>query len=179
MLKSGLFLLLFAVLLTTVPAGAEIYTWKDADGNTVFSDRPAENATEVKLPPVQTVPAIKQTTSPAAAPTTQKTQPDTDSYRELAISEPTNDQDQWANNGQVDVVVAIEPALMVNQGHYLTLSLDGKTRVDQTRSTQMTLTEVDRGTHQLAVSVHARNGDTLKTSETITFHIHRASLLNK
>lgn len=178
-LKTVHILLAIAMLLATGLAGAEIYTWKDADGNTVYSDRPAENATEVKLPELQTVPATKPTTRPPAAPQAQKPEEDADSYRELAISEPADEQDQWASNGQVDVVVAIEPALMVNKGHYLSLTLDGKPRIEQIRSTHMTLTDIDRGTHQLAVTVHASNGDTLKTSDSITFHIHRPSLLNK
>lgn len=178
-LKSGPLLVLFIGLLTTIPASAEIYTWKDADGNTVYSDHPAENSTEIKLPKMQTVPGRPVTTTPTQAPATPKKETDSESYRELAISEPADGQEQWANNGQVNVVVSIEPALMVNMGHYLSLSVDGTTQVDQSPSTQMTLTEVDRGSHQLSVSVHDRNGNTLKTSQTITVHIHRRSLLNK
>jgi hypothetical protein len=43
----------------------------------------------------------------------------------------------------------------------------------------MTLDAIDRGSHELSLAVLNRNGKTLKTSETITVHIHRQSLLNR
>lgn len=179
-LKVAWLMLLGATLLTTLPAArAEIYTWKDADGNTVFSDQPAENAAEVKLPPLQTFSG--DTVKPRPEPVTQKTgnAAAVEPYRKLAISKPADDEARWSSNGQIDVVVAIEPALMVNQGHYLSLAVDGVTRIEQSRTTHMTLAELDRGTHRLSVSVHDGNGKTLKTGKPITFHIHRPSLLNK
>lgn len=170
---------MFAMLLTTAPAWAKIYTWKDADGNTVYSDRPAENATEVQLHKAQTFTPRLPASPPAKAPTSKETQPTTDSYQALTITEPADDQAQWASNGQVDVVVAINPPLNVDNGDYLSIAVDGTTRIAKSSDTHMTLTNVDRGTHQMTAAVHAANGATLRTSQAITFHIHRPSLLNK
>jgi len=165
-------------LMVATPTSAEIYTWTDAEGNTVYSDQPGDKSTEVELPPLQTVPSGAPPSR--FRPTTQQTdKKPAEAYHKLAISKPADDQAQWANSGQVDVVITIEPALRLNQGHYLRLSLDGTTRIDQSRKTHMTLTELDRGTHQLVVSVHDHNGKTIKTSQAITFHIHRPSLLKK
>jgi Domain of unknown function (DUF4124) len=51
-------------------ASAEVYESKDAQGNTVFSDRPSQGATEVKLPPTNAADPVAITPRPTPSPET-------------------------------------------------------------------------------------------------------------
>jgi len=163
-------------LLSATPALAEIYTWTDADGNTVFSDQPSEGAKKLELPPPQTYkPDIKPMVATPAPE--KKTEPEF-SYRLLDITQPLHDQALWANNGQVDIVLAIEPALALAQGHRISIRLDGKVVIKNVESTRIRLSAVDRGSHTLIATIQNHEGKVLKSSKPVTFHIHRRSLLN-
>ena len=164
-------------LLTATPALAEIYTWTDADGNTVFSDQPKEGAKKIELPPPQTFkPVIRpMVASPPDAGKKKEAEP---RYHLLDITQPLHDQALWANGGPVDVVLAVEPALATVEGHGISISLDGKVVIKNTIDTHISLSDIDRGSHTLIAEIHDHNGKVLKSSKPVTFHIHRRSSLN-
>ncbi len=62
----------FCILAATLSsaASAEVYESKDADGNTVFSDRPSQGAEEIKVPPTNSADPVAITPSPPASPET-------------------------------------------------------------------------------------------------------------
>jgi hypothetical protein len=171
--------LILISLLAGTPALAEIYTWTDADGNTVFSDQPEEGASKMKLPPPQAyAPTEIRPTVPANLQPSENTAP-TISYKLLSITQPLPDQALWANNGQIDIALAIEPTLASTLGHSISISLDGKNVIDKTSSSQLQLDEVDRGSHTLIAMIHDKLGKVLIRSKPVTFHVHRVSALNK
>lgn len=57
------------LLLTALPAAAEVYSWKDKDGRTQFSDVPPPRGEVRTLPQVRTPPAPKSAAAPAATGT--------------------------------------------------------------------------------------------------------------
>ena len=174
----GYCLLLVGLLAASCPVLAEIYTWTDADGNTIFSDQPAEGASKIELPPPQTYKPTAIKPGASTPPPGEKTE-SVPTYRLLDITQPLHDQALWADNGQIDVVLAIEPALAVALGHRISISLDGKMVINKADSTRLTLTTIDRGSHTLSASIQDKNGKQLKNSTPVTFHVHRHSALTK
>jgi len=173
---SQLVICLLIGLLSATPALAEIYTWTDADGNTVFSDQPSEGAKKIELPPPQTFkPDIRPMVVTPDAGKKKEVKP---RYHILDITQPLHDQAMWANNGQIDVVLAVEPALATVEGHGISISLDGKVVMKNTIDTHISLSAIDRGSHTLIAEIHDRNGKVLISSKPVTFHIHRRSSLN-
>jgi len=171
-------LLLIGLIISTAPTLAEIYTWTDADGNTVFTDQPQEGAKKIKLPPPQTYSPTNIKSASPSSHAKNKTEP-TPGYRLLNITQPLNDQAIRANNGQVDVALAIEPALNTKQGHYINISLDGKVVISKSTQNHLALHAVDRGTHTLSATIHDSSGHPLSQSQSTTFHLHRQSVLHK
>lgn len=164
---------LFICLLLSMalPAAAQIYTYTDANGNTVFTDQPPEGqATKnVELPatnsvsmPVPSQPATKaSTTAEQAAP-----------YSTLQLTDLPNDEALRANNGTFSVGVAIEPRLANN--HRLRLLLDGKPYGQPSNVPRLQVSNADRGEHSLAVEVLSGESS-LQQSATVNFTIQRVN----
>jgi hypothetical protein len=170
-------LLLIAILLICPWLGyAQVYQWLDARGNVHFSDAPppggskAREVKEITVPPISTVPAIKS--APVKMADGQKTR--TSPYRRFAIVEPANDKAIRQNAGNVAITTSLEPAL--RPGDTITLFVDGKATVTG-REARLLLSNVDRGTHTLRAVVSDSEGKSLISSETVTFHLLRASIL--
>ncbi|MEJ2059827.1 MAG: DUF4124 domain-containing protein [Gammaproteobacteria bacterium] len=174
--------LLIALLLVAQPALATIYKWTDQYGNTVFGDNPPDKskATPVDLPPITTVPALpaseqgSQGSAPPASPTS-KTEATT--YKSLEVTHPKNDSAFWDGAGNVEINVTLEPALNIRVGDQIELYLDGKL-VNKGSNTTYTVTNVDRGTHTVHAEVVDAKGDSLLKSSTVTFTLHRHSILH-
>ena len=91
---------LCSALIFSQSATAEIYTWTDAEGNTVYSDQPSPNARRIE------VSAPNAMEPPRPSPSYN--QPDESSsnsaaaqgrYRRLEITSPANDSAVRANDG--------------------------------------------------------------------------------
>lgn len=168
-----LFLLLTLALLS--PAQAEVYTYTDAEGNRVFTDRPkAGNAKRVEMAPINSmaqpnVPRtrVMQMEAPIKAP----------EYQMLRILIP--EPDAVINDGTGDVVVSAnsEPALLPN--HSYRLIVDGQANAQPSRSPVFALEGLARGTHQLAVEIVDADGLTLERTPSQPLHIRLTSLEQK
>lgn len=162
-------LLVTSLLLSlTLPVSAQIYQYKDANGNTVYTNQPpqGQDAEQVQLPPTNSVKIVKPGDSnPVAEPGSK-----TAIYSTLAIDNIPSEESLRANNGTFSVNVRIEPALI--NGHRLRLVLDGKPYGAAGTSTQLTVKELDRGEHSLAVDV-LLGERSLQRSAATTFTIQR------
>ncbi|SER92049.1 DUF4124 domain-containing protein [Halopseudomonas bauzanensis] len=165
-------------LLLAGPAGAQIYSWTDADGNRIFSDQPRPGASTVELGPTNVI-----APAPAAAQP-RSSDPPTDSgnasfYRELNITSPAHDSNIRSNEGDLTLVVQTDPPL--SGSHLLRVSLDGVLSDSAVPGNgaamhQLTVRNVDRGSHQVAVVVVNARGEELQRSAPITVHLQRTSL---
>jgi len=161
---------------------AQMYKWVDKEGNISYSDQPPyKGAEQLDAPALSTMPA---TTAPKKSPATADTPEDeTDkevtSYSRLTITSPANDASIRENTGNVSVSFSITPALDSNNGHYFSISMDGKVVKNKITSTSASLSNVDRGTHKVRISVKDKSGKTLLKSKTITFHLLRFSQLQR
>jgi len=164
-------LLICLLLGLAMPAGAQIYKYTDAQGNTVFTDQPPKGqaAESVELQPTNSlemqVPSPPAEDNPPAAPTAAP-------YTTLQLTDVPSDEAMRANNGTFSVGVQIEPRL--GGAHRLRLLLDGQPYGQASNVPRLQLSNVERGEHSLAVEV--LSGDkSIQQSATLTFSIQRVN----
>ena len=163
--------LLLALLLLSWPAFAQVYTYIDADGNRVYTDQPKPgNAKPVEMAPMNAMPAQKRL-SPPKGPAQPAPAP---IYQVLRILLPTPDSMVEDPAGDLIVTVNSEPALLPE--HSYRLLLDGTETGPPSRSAVFALTNLDRGTHQLAVEIVDSQGQTLERTPSQPVHVKRMSL---
>lgn len=167
----NLIYLLLALSLSNLASAQTVYRSTDKDGNLVFSDTPTEGAEEIIL---QEVPIIKSAPAPVTSRPERAQEMQVITYTALKVTSPANDEAIRENSGDVTITVELQPNLM--RGHKLTLYLDGNEYTDSTTST-FSLTNLDRGTHQLRVAVRDADGKILLSSNSVTFHLQRASVM--
>ncbi len=121
---------MFTPCLFTLSVNAELFKWKDADGNIIFSDQPPADIgkveSEVKqesLPYINTVPAPDLTKSRVASSSKFKT--NKVSYKSFAIVSPLHDSEVRENSGKVQITVRAESVIFVERGHQLIIYMDG------------------------------------------------------
>jgi hypothetical protein len=165
-------LLICLLLGLALPATAQIYTYTDANGNTVFTDQPPEGQASqaVELPKTNSV-SMPVPSAPAAATTTEPAST-SGPYSTLQLTDLPTDEALRANNGTFTVNVAIEPRLASN--HLLRLLLDGKPHGQLSNAPRLQVSNADRGEHSLAVEVLSA-GKPIQQSATVTFTVQRVN----
>lgn len=166
---------LSALLTLALPALGEIYSYRDANGNRVFSDRPAD----AQAKPVQIRPANRMPAPPVAAPPAPSAPPpalQSEPYSRLEVLAPADDAAISENSGQLQVSVRSEPALQA--GHQYRVRLDDAA-VQTSNATQIELSSLDRGTHRLQVEIVDAQGRVLQRSDSHVFHMLRTSLVQR
>lgn len=159
------------------------WRWVDANGTVHYSDRPVPGAEEVYLPDASPAPPRPSTTAPSGPRAAATANGDSDdgaatAYTRLAITSPAADETLWNLGGELNVSVAVAPALQ--QGHGITLYYDGAP-VNATPATgsSFTVTEVYRGSHTVhAEIVDARNMPLMR-SVPVQFFVQQTSIQNR
>lgn len=165
---------LLCLALLALPLRAEVYTYIDAQGNRVFTDRPKPgNAERIQLAPTNAMGAPAAVAPPPAVPAT----PPAPAYQLLRILVPQPDATIRDSAGNLIVTASSEPALLV--GHSYRLLLDGQAVGEPGRSPVFPLENVDRGTHQLAVEIVDALGRTVERTPNQPVHVLRISLAQK
>lgn len=146
------------LLLFSLPAGAEIYKWVDAQGTTHYSDKPVRNAKKADLPGLQgldqqktqNVDLFNGVGSGNASSTNQSENPS--GPPSIALTRPLSGETFRDGRGLVATQVAVSPELSAEQA--LIYYLDGTaTPVSPTQNTAIQLEGVPRGEHQISVAV--------------------------
>lgn len=157
-------------------AGAEVYRWVDTEGQVHYSDRPSPGAdlVVIDVAPVGTTP-VAGVSSTGRLPVATRDTPVAAAYDSLAIQSPGQDETLWNIGGQLDVAVALQPALQA--GHRLQLILDGQTVAELDAGvTRTRLTEVYRGQHTLIAKIRDASDTTLMQSAPVTFYVQQSSV---
>lgn len=166
--------LLCLLLLTSLPAFAGVYTYLDADGNRVFTDKPrSANAQRVELAPANS--ASLPAPPPAAPPALPAAL--LPAYQLLRITLPEPDATIRDNDGNLLVTLESDPGLLA--GHRYRLLLDGQVHGAPARSPVFTLDNLDRGTHQLAAEIVDAEGRIVERTPSQPFHLRRTTLADK
>lgn len=170
---SGLVAGLLFVLAAQV--SAEVYRNVDAYGNVTFSDEPSEGAEAIELKPVTTTTLPK----PEAVQKTEKLRENVETegatYKSVSFVYPENNQAFYSGSGDIQFQVRSTPGLQ--PGHKYELTLDGQP-VGQSASGTISVNNVYRGTHEARVYIVDGKGVQIKTGPSITFTVHRPSILN-
>ncbi|MCZ6640524.1 MAG: DUF4124 domain-containing protein [Gammaproteobacteria bacterium] len=167
-------------------AASKIYRTVDEDGNVIFTDVPPRGdqaAKTVELDSFNTYESEGKTTlrSPDGRElwiiedeTDEDGPPVVVNYQFLGITSPENDATIRDNAGNLRIAAKISPEL--RPGHTLRLLLDGSPQ-QTSRNPDFYLSNVDRGTHRLAVEVVDELGTVLITSPASVVHMMRHTVL--
>lgn len=173
-MRPHIWLLCFAITAPLAAAdepAADVYKRVGPGGVIEFSDQPADDAESVAIPPANT---YRQAPLPAFAADPESQE---EPAAELAVSivSPSNDEPVVNTAGKLTVRASVEPPLESIPGRRLRFLLDGRPAGTEAE-TVLHLENVDRGTHQLAVQLLARDGEVLAESPSSTFHMIRPSV---
>jgi len=167
--------LLVSLILSTSVHG-EMYKWVDEDGNTNYSDvQPFKNADTHVSPEINTTPAVKAPKPQAAEEDPVSTQQTV--YQFFKIASPEHNATIRDNQGNFSIGLEIQPALNTRQGHYISVLLDNKVIHNKLTSLSAQFSNIDRGTHQISASIKNKRGKTLLSTDSISIHLHRKSIL--
>jgi hypothetical protein len=169
------YVVLAVLLAAALPAQAEVYRWVDKDGVIHYTDQPpTKDAKPAQLPPIQTitgglgaaaVPAPK--TGPAGGQADQAGAP---AGIALSILSPSPEETVRRAERTLNVAVGLQQPLPEGAG--LVYYLDGNPQNSPpTQSLSYTLTNVERGSHLLAVAVVDAHNRELGRSPPVIVHM--------
>lgn len=135
----------------------KVYKTVDEDGNIIFTDKPSAESEEIELQELQT---IKNPNPAKYQPPQNKSsaQDLKNLYKSLLVTNPADGSGLRDNAGNVSISVSLQPSL--RPGHSLVITLDGK-EISKGNSLSVSLSNVDRGTHNIGVSVIDSSGEQL------------------
>ncbi len=152
---------------------AEFYKWKLPDGSIEYSDRPpVEDAEKVELKPLMTY-----TPTPASAPSAPPETENADVFQGYEIFTITFPPDESAirdNAGDITIQFGVSPGLL--EGHAIDVFMD-EVKLSRSTGAAVTLSNVDRGSHQIHAAIVDQSGAEVARTDTITVHLRRASAL--
>ena len=166
---------LIFVWLPLSEAHAQIYKYRDSNGNVVFSDKRPPGSVEDGIEEIS-LPATNSTRGPdTTAPASQAETPSpVDVDYQTTIIEPADGSTIPMGPGNFVVSVSLSPAL--SGGEQLQLMVDGSPAGTPQRSSAWELQNVYRGKHTLMVQRLDRNGDTIDRSDATTVYVLRPSV---
>ena len=171
MMKYHYLLLSCAVL----SAHADVYRRVDGNGNVTFSDQPHPQAEkiEIEILPSYTPVAIPEDVAPVGEE--QQEDKEVPNYK-IEIVSPIDDETIRANVGTVVINVSVTPTLDQDRSDQVVVKLDGQELGEPSSSSSFTLTNIERGTHTVQVSIIDKSKKVLKSSKTVTFHLQRIAI---
>lgn len=147
------------------PTKDQVYKWVDKNGVVHYSSTPpAEGAKPAKLPPLQT---YKGGTAPDLSKLQKQSVTATGGTAQIQVVTPSHDE--TFRSGAVPVAVMVTPQL--GEGQRLIYLLDGTPASAPTTDTSFALTNVERGSHTVSVSLIDAAGEELGSSTGVTFHM--------
>ena len=161
-------------------ASAAIYTYLDANGERVYTDKPThhQRVETVNIAPTNQLPAgpVQPVIKPPPVYQDDPTNPALQ-YQVLRILAPEPNATIRANDRQLIVMISSEPALL--DGHLYRLLLNGELAAEPSRSPVFPLSQIERGTHKLAVEIINEQGAVLERTPAQPFHFRQTTLNDK
>lgn len=148
------------------------YRWVDAQGVVHYSDTPQPGAETLKIHPAQTYSA-----PPLGGAATRPADPETgDAYQSCNVQQPTPEQSFYAPE-EITVSVNLVPTL--RSGDQVSVTLDGGALPPLDDSAlHYRISDPERGTHTISVTVHDAAGKVVCNSSGVTFYVQRPSRLS-
>ena len=163
------------LLILATPALAEVYKTVTPSGEVIYSDVKTRGAKQFDVPKAQVY-------TPPPLPVPVKTpvveEEEKPIYSSFAIDSPINETTIRDNLGNIELLLTLEPELIARDGHRIQYFLDGKPHGRKTVDTTKTLTNVNRGEHQLSAAVMDDTGKAIINTPSVTVFMHRESRLH-
>ena len=151
----------------------KVYAIKDKYGNIIgYTDTPKKDSEEIIIQKSTEYSPPETVTAWSSNPAPEEDKKDA-TYSNFSIASPANDATIRNNAGSLQVAVDIRPRLL--PGHSVQLLVDGKVMA-KGKSPILSVSNVDRGSHQLTAQIQSANGQVVKTTAPITVHLHRATI---
>ena len=147
---------------------AKIYVWRNEQGVLVFSDSPKPGAEEVEVKEPNTVKSSVDTSILDITPKVIQ-----EEYQ-VNITQPENNATVRDNTGSVYVSGRIQP--IFKRGLKIQLYLDDKPYEKPQTHSMFVLRNIDRGEHQIKMTLLGDKGKVIATSSPVTFYMHRVSV---
>jgi hypothetical protein len=158
---------------------AQIYQWRDGQGNLHFSDTAPENnqshhgIEKIEVGPVLTVPAYK---APAESRSKEKNDDSQPNYQHFRIVQPTDDGTLRDNAGDVTVALSVDPPLRRQDS--IVVFMDDR-EVAQGQQTRFQLSNIDRGVHTLYAEIRGHSGEKRIGTDPVQFSLLRVSIISR
>lgn len=173
-----IFLILAGLALSLAAQPQEIYRWVDKDGQVHYADQPgAPNAERVIMADPNSY-ASEPSFGDYAPRDSGRQETDAEDataspYESLAIVQPTPDQVFFG--ADATVVVAAELGGTLRPDHTVVFFVNGNRRPAGS-GLGLELQNLDRGSHFLRAAILDQDGETVITSQQITFHVREPSI---
>jgi hypothetical protein len=153
------------LLLLATAVHAQVYRGVDADGQTVYSDRPLPNGRQLSLPPTEETPVAAEASAEDAGDAGFP-----GPYEMVQILTPGDDHRVQGAQAELPVSLAIVPALM--DSHRLLIEVDGAAvEGDLPNPAQIILRGLGLGSHRLRGRIADADGATVATTPMIDIHV--------
>lgn len=168
-LKGMKILITLTALLFAANVSAELYKWIDQNGVVHYTDkRPDETAQQQELSGYLARIGNKRVS---------RTSESENLYPAFSITSPGQGETVRNAEAKMDIAVQIDPPLTEN--HFLQIYLDGLEVGEQTKSTELTLQQVTKGTHRLQARILDESGQTISKTQEVTFQLREPADLRK
>lgn len=147
---------------------AKIYVWRNEEGVLVFSDSPKTGAEEVEVKDPNTVKSSIDTSVLDIKPKV------IDNRYQVEIIQPENNSTVRDNTGSAYVSARIKP--IFKRGLKIQLYLDDEPYEKPQTHSMFVLRNIDRGEHQIKMSLIDDKGKVIATSSPVTFYMHRITV---
>lgn len=169
--------LLIFLLLVCAGSSAQVFKRTGPDGQVHFSDIPGSDAEQIEVTPVQTIglPPVPDRTDTTAAGTPDGRPSATSLYTDFAIVSPGDGEAIRANDGDIEVRLALQPEL--RPGHRIVLKLDGEDgeQVESGERLSIRLTNLSRGLHSVEAVIIGDKDRILAETGPISFNVLRVA----
>jgi hypothetical protein len=159
-------LALILLLSLAFPAAAGVYKSMGPDGSVQYSDRPLAGSE-----PVQIDVREEPSDSEAPGPETERPGAESGPYEAFEVVVPETNATIRNNEGEVQVGLLIDPALMPE--HRLQLEVDGQQVPGNTEGTQVILRGLAFGSHRLRVLLVDQLDEVVATTPPVDFHLRK------
>ncbi len=173
------YIVALSMLVTVTCVHAELFKWRDAEGNLIYSDQPPPGQTKEdskldkeSLPDIISVPAVEPSNRVSNNTATDANNAPAEIYQTLTIIQPVHDTSVRENSGKVTISVRVEPDNFAERGHNLVIYMDN-VEVSRGPQTTITLDNVDRGTHTIKASIINSRGQSIKETGITSFTLQR------
>lgn len=160
-------------------AAQTVYRWVDAQGVIHFSDQPqpgtqSETLQVTTQPPGKPQPAapVQTNQAPLASPSATGEEAYT-----IELASPKDQETLRDNEGTIPLQARVHP-FTPKQGFQIKVLLDGQETSTLTNQLPVSLSNVERGSHQIQLQLLDKDGKVLASSSSITVYLHRASALS-